>query len=66
MPSSDVDRQLEELTDRLVERFPAISTWTITTIVHDTHHGFEGHPVRGFIPLLVERAAARRLVSAVR
>ncbi|MFD9992106.1 three-helix bundle dimerization domain-containing protein [Bacillus cereus] len=66
MPSSDEIRRLEELPDRLAQRFPAISTWTITTIVHEVHHGFDGRPVREFVPLLVERVAARQLVSAVR
>ncbi|MGW4123031.1 three-helix bundle dimerization domain-containing protein [Nocardia sp. NPDC004711] len=66
MPSSDEIRRLEELTDRLAQRFPAISTWTITTIVHEIHQDFDGRPVREFVPLLVERVAARQLVSAVR
>ncbi|WP_460722973.1 three-helix bundle dimerization domain-containing protein [Nocardia heshunensis] len=66
MPSTDEVRQLEELTDRLATRFPAITTWTITTIVREIHRGFDGRPVREFVPLLVERGAARKLVSAIR
>ncbi|WP_433567176.1 three-helix bundle dimerization domain-containing protein [Nocardia sp. CA-151230] len=66
MPSSEEVRRLAELTDRLVQRFPAISAWTIATIVHEVHHGFDGRPMREFVPLLVERGAARQLVSALR
>ncbi|MFE3188288.1 three-helix bundle dimerization domain-containing protein [Nocardia sp. NPDC059240] len=66
MPSSDEARQVEELTDRLATRFPAISAWTITTVVREIHQGFDGRPVREFVPLLVERVAARKLVSAIR
>lgn len=66
MPSSDEVRQVEELTERLATRFPAISSWTITTVVRAIHQGFDGHPVREFVPLLVERVAARKLVSAIR
>ncbi|MEU6587259.1 three-helix bundle dimerization domain-containing protein [Nocardia sp. NPDC046763] len=45
MPSSDEVRRLAELTDRLAHRFPAISVWTIATIVHEVHQGFDGRPV---------------------
>ncbi|MFC7429281.1 three-helix bundle dimerization domain-containing protein [Nocardia tengchongensis] len=44
----------------------ASGVWTIATIVHEVHHGFDGRPVREYVPLLVERVAARQLVSAIR
>ncbi|MGY4099601.1 three-helix bundle dimerization domain-containing protein [Nocardia sp. R16R-3T] len=42
-----------------------MSVWTIATIVHEVHHGFDGRPVREFVALLVERVAAGQFVSAV-
>ncbi|MFJ9371253.1 three-helix bundle dimerization domain-containing protein [Nocardia sp. NPDC101769] len=66
MPSSDEFRQLDVLTERLSHRFPAIGTWTIATIVSEIHRSFDDRPIRDFIPLLVERGAARRLTSAIR
>ncbi|MGW5112877.1 three-helix bundle dimerization domain-containing protein [Nocardia sp. NPDC004123] len=38
-----------------------MSTDTVEGIVAEIHRGFDGRPVRDFIPLLVERGALRRL-----
>ncbi|MFE3758121.1 three-helix bundle dimerization domain-containing protein [Nocardia tengchongensis] len=34
--------------------------------MREVHHGFDDRPVREYVPLLVERVAARQLVSAIR
>ncbi|MFC7429291.1 three-helix bundle dimerization domain-containing protein [Nocardia tengchongensis] len=34
-------------------------------MVADVYRGFEGRPVRDFVPLLVERMATQKLVSTV-
>ncbi|MFE3060796.1 three-helix bundle dimerization domain-containing protein [Nocardia sp. NPDC059239] len=61
MAAHDEDQQIAALVRRLAAQFPAINTDTVEGIVAEIHHGFDGRPVRDFIPLLVERRAVRRL-----
>ncbi|WP_433594367.1 three-helix bundle dimerization domain-containing protein [Nocardia sp. CA-145437] len=64
MAANDEDQQIKELVRRLTTKFPAVGAGTVADIVHDAHRSFDGRPVRDFIPLLVERMAARRLATA--
>ncbi|MFE4456611.1 three-helix bundle dimerization domain-containing protein [Nocardia tengchongensis] len=66
MAANDEDQQIEELVGRLTDKFPEIGAGVIAGIVADVHHGFEGRPVRDFVPLLVERMATQKLDSKVR
>jgi hypothetical protein len=52
---------IEQLVDRLTNRYPAIAQSVVARVVLETHARFEGRPVRDFIPLLVERNAKSAL-----
>ncbi len=52
-----------EITERLTVRFSEIPSNTIATIIGDTRNMFSDSKIRDFIPLLVERRAARQLMS---
>jgi len=54
---------IEQLVERLSNRYPAISQATVASVVLETHARFDGRPVRDFIPLLVERNAKSQLES---
>ena len=46
---------------RLCARFSTVSPEVVEQVLHATYARFEGRPIRDFVPLLVERAAAERL-----
>lgn len=52
---------IEQLVDRLRNTYPHVPADTVATVVHHTHAKFDGHPVRDFVPLFVERAAKEQL-----
>ncbi len=52
---------IEQLVDRLRNTYPLVPADTVATVVHHTHAKFDGHPVRDFVPLFVERAAKEQL-----
>jgi hypothetical protein len=52
---------IEHLVARLTSRYPAISEFTVASVVHDVHARFDGRPLRDFVPLLVERTAKSEL-----
>lgn len=53
--------QIDEVVQRLTVRFPGIARNSITDTVQQTYDTFAQAPVRGYVPLLVERRAARTL-----
>ena len=61
MNLTEVDA-LAMVASRLRERFHSVPPDTIDAVVADCHRGYEGSPIREFIPLLVEREA-RALLS---
>jgi hypothetical protein len=52
---------IEQLVDRLRDVYPDVPADTVVTVVHRTHAKFDGHPVRDFVPLFVERGAKEEL-----
>jgi hypothetical protein len=52
---------IEQLVERLSNRYPAISRATVASVILETHARFDGRPLRDFIPLLVERNAKSAL-----
>lgn len=54
-------RELDEVVDRLVNRFPQIPEDRIWTLVGTEHRRFDGSPIRDFVSVLVERAARATL-----
>jgi hypothetical protein len=57
----DEDRAIDEVVSRLSERFPTVSPERIAVVVDEELHRFDGGRVRDFVPVLVERAAKKRL-----
>jgi hypothetical protein len=58
---ADEQQAVEHVVARLQERFPSLAEDRIHAIVDEEHHRFDGRPVRSFVPVLVERAAKKRL-----
>ncbi|WP_448811041.1 three-helix bundle dimerization domain-containing protein [Agromyces bauzanensis] len=54
---------LDHVIDRLAERFPDVTRDHVAVVVAEAHLGLEGHPIRDFVPVLVEHAARDRLRS---
>jgi hypothetical protein len=52
---------IDQVADRLTRKYPSIPPDTLTAVVRDAHARFDGRPVREFVPLLVERFAAKEL-----
>ena len=52
---------IKQLVDRLRNNYPDVPADTVATVVHVNHARFDGHPVRDFVPLFVERAAKEEL-----
>lgn len=54
-------KALESMTERLINRFPAVSPPVIREIVDDVLKEFDDARIRSFIPVLVNRAAEDRI-----
>jgi hypothetical protein len=52
---------IDQLVERLTNRYPSISESTVASVVHDVYARFDGRPLRDYIPLLVERSARSEL-----
>jgi hypothetical protein len=55
MTNTDEIQVLDELTDRLHTKYPDAPLGSIKSMVFEVHHQYDGHPIRDFIPVLVER-----------
>ncbi|WP_330255326.1 hypothetical protein OG874_12675 [Nocardia sp. NBC_00565] len=55
------EQAIQRLTDRLVDSYPAER---VESAVGTARKRFEGHPVREFVPILIERIARRELEAA--
>lgn len=53
--------KIDALVAHLKISYPAVDPETVNAVVRHIHAGFDGHRVRDFIPLFVERAARQRL-----
>lgn len=58
MAQPEENQTLAYIAERLRERFPSVPPETINEVVAKCHQEFDGHPIRNFIPVLVERQAA--------
>lgn len=54
MTEEEESRLIRQLIERLVMRFPQLPAKTVEKEVRSVHHGFQGAPLRDFVPLLVE------------
>jgi hypothetical protein len=52
---------IDQLVERLTNRYPSIAQSTVARVVHDVYARFDGRPLRDFVPLLVERGARSEL-----
>ncbi|QAY72546.1 hypothetical protein ET445_03495 [Agromyces protaetiae] len=65
-PEDSERRSIDEVVERLAERFPGADRAEIKTIVEAEYLGFEGKRVRDFVPVLVEKSAKKRLKALER
>jgi len=54
-------RGVDEVIDRLAEKYPRVDRAEIANIVGEEHLAFAGKPVRAFVPVLVEKSARKRV-----
>jgi hypothetical protein len=55
--------EIDEVIERLQDRFPDIDQDRIRGVVTDAHREFEGRAIRDFVPVFVERAARITLTT---
>ncbi len=68
MPASRAERAaIAHVVQRLSAQFSMLDPAVVQRVVQETHRRFDGHPTRGFVPILVEDSAGDRLrVTPVR
>ncbi len=54
-------RELNEVVERLLQRFPDIQEERVRSVVNKAHEKFVGNPIRDFVPVFVERSARDEL-----
>ena len=60
--TSEVERSaIDHLAQRLCTQFPTVDAAVVARVVRETHHRFDAHPTREFVPILVEDAASDTL-----
>lgn len=61
MNAEEEARAVDQVVDRLVQRFPAVPRDRVAAIVGEEHRVLYGNPIRDFVPVLVEHEARERL-----
>ncbi len=61
MTSTEEIHALDQISERLLGRFPQASPDKIRTVIDQVHHQYDESPIRDFIPVLVEREAVDQL-----
>lgn len=64
-PDDSEQRGVDEVIDRLGEKYPDVDREVIGVIVTEEHEAFNGRPVRDFVPVLVEKRAKQRVKALV-
>ena len=54
-------RELNEVVERLLERFPEMQEERVRSVVTKAHEKFANNPIRDFVPVFVERSAREEL-----
>lgn len=57
------DQAIELLTERLHQRFPAVSQAKVEATVQEHYHHFDGSRIRDYVPIFVEREAIEALAG---
>ena len=60
-----VSWELNEVVERLLQRFPDVQEERVRSVVTKAHEKFVGNPIRGFVPVFVERSARDELSRIV-
>jgi hypothetical protein len=60
-PSKREEVAIDQLTERLHQRFPALPAERIDLTVQVHYHQFDGSSIRDFVPIFVERNAVEDL-----
>ena len=55
------EETIEQIVDRLQERFPDRDRAEIEAVARDEYRALEGRPVRDYLAILVERSTRKRL-----
>ena len=58
-------RELDEVVERLLLRFPDLQEDRVRSVVTKAHAKFVGNPIRDFVPVFVERSARDELSQSV-
>ena len=66
MMNPEETQVLDELADRLRLKFPDATPGSIRQEVAQVHRQYDGHPIREFIPVLVEREVQDHLRASQR
>jgi hypothetical protein len=61
MDTSEEERAITEIVERLGKKFPQIATAAIAETVAASRPEFADAPIRDFVPLFVERSAKHKL-----
>jgi hypothetical protein len=59
--TAEEKRAIEQVAERLRERFPQQQPALVGTTVAQAHRRYDGRPIRDFVPVLVEREAREEL-----
>lgn len=61
MQTPDEAKEIDEVIDRLMAKFPTATRDEVVEAVSKEHQALMGNRVRDFVPVLVEKQAKRRL-----
>ncbi|MGO4533343.1 three-helix bundle dimerization domain-containing protein [Leifsonia sp. 2MCAF36] len=59
--NNEEDIAVERAAERLAERYPGVPRERIDELVEKHHEGFDGAPVRDFVPVLIEHDVKEQL-----
>lgn len=65
-PAEREELGIDEVIDRLAEKYPDVDRGRIREIVDEEHRAFDGRPVRDFVPVLVEKNSKKRVKALAR
>ncbi|MGC5224503.1 three-helix bundle dimerization domain-containing protein [Micromonospora sp. DT81.3] len=61
MDSSARGREIAAIIERLEKQFPDVAPPEVEAVTLEAHDAFNDHPIKTFVPVLVERHARERL-----
>jgi hypothetical protein len=61
MDSQDRDQEIAAIIERLEKQFPDVPPLEVEAVTLEAHDAFNDHPIKNYVPVLVERHAKERL-----